>query len=59
MVIFKRIRKPKGGIISGGENPVIPFPTRDRKKGGVKTIINLIKVREKVRSLREAMNNFI
>ena len=45
------------GIISGGRNPVIPSPLRNRKAGGVKintglikVIISLNKVKEKIKA---------
>ena len=47
-----------GGVISGGKNPVIPSPLRNRKTGGIKIntglikiIINFNKVREEVKTL--------
>ena len=55
-----------GGVISGGRNPIIPFPLRNRKAGGVKVntglikiIINLNKVKEKIKTLREIIFFFI
>ena len=49
-----------GGIIFGGKNPVIPFPLRDKEAGKVKTntdlikiVINLNKIKEKIKTLRE------
>ena len=45
-------------IISGGKDPVIPFPLRDKEAGGVKTntglikiIINLNKIKEEIKTL--------
>ena len=62
MVIFRRIRGPVGGVISGGRGPVIPSPLRDKEAGGVKAntglikiIISLNKVKEKVKALREVI----
>ena len=47
-----------GGIISGGKNPVIPFLLRNKEAGKVKAntgfikiVINLNKVKEKVKTL--------
>ena len=55
-----------GGVISGRKNPVIPFLLRDKEAGGVKVNINLIKIiinlnkiKEKVKTLREVMFFFI
>ena len=49
-----------GGIISGGKNPVIPFLLRNKEAGRVnvntnliKIIINLNKIKEKIKTLRE------
>ena len=49
-----------GGIISGGKGPVIPSLLRDKEAGKVKVntglikiVINLNKVKEKVKTLRE------
>ena len=47
-----------GGVISGGKNPVIPFLLQDKETGKVKIntgfikiIINLNKVKEKIKAL--------
>ena len=48
MIIFGRIWEPSVGYLSGGKGPAIPFLLRDQETGGVKVIINLIKVKEKV-----------
>ena len=52
--------------MSGGKNPVIPFPLRDREAGKVKVninfikiIINLNKVKEEVKIFREVISFFI
>ena len=52
-----------GGIIFGGKNPIIPFLLRDRETGGIKAntglikiVIGLNKVREKIKTLREAIS---
>ena len=49
-----------GGVISGGKNPAVPFLLRNKEAGGVKTNINLIKIiinlnkiKEEVKTLRE------
>ena len=55
-----------GGVIFGGRNPVILFLLRDKEAGKVKANINLIKiivnlnkVREKVKALWEIIFFFI
>ena len=62
MVIFKRTRGPVGGIVSGGKGLVIPFLLRNKEAGGIKVntglikiVINLNKVREEVKTLREVI----
>ena len=54
-----------GGIISGGRNPAIPFPLQNKEAGKVKVntglikiIINLNKVREEIKTLREIIYFF-
>ena len=66
MVIFKRIRGPVGSVMSGGKGPVIPFPLQNKEAGGVKAntnlteiIINLNKVKEKIKTFREIISFFI
>ena len=51
-----------GGVISGGKNPAVPFPLRDREAGGVKAntglikiVIGLNKVKKKVKTFREVI----
>ena len=54
-----------GGVISGKKGPAIPFPLQDKEAGKAKVntsliniIINLNKVREEVKTLREVMHVF-
>ena len=65
MVIFGQIRRPVGGVISGGKGPAIPSLLQNKKAGKakantnlVKVIINLNKVKEKVKALREIISFF-
>ena len=65
MVIFRRIRGPVGGVVSGEKGPVIPFLLRDKEVGGVKVntgfikiIVSLNKVKEKVKVFREVVRVF-
>ena len=51
-----------GGVISGGRGPAVPSPLRNREAGGVKAntglvkiVINLNKVKKKIKTLREAV----
>ena len=62
MVIFKRIQRPVGEVISGGKNPAIPSLLQNKKAGKIKTNINLIKiiinlnkVKEKIKTLWEVI----
>ena len=55
-----------GGVISSGRDPIIPSLLQDREVGKVKAnthlikiIINLNKVREKIKTLREVISFFI
>ena len=66
MVIFRRIRRPVGGIISGKKGPIVPFLLRNKEAGGakvntglIKIIINLNKVKEEIKTLREVIFFFI
>ena len=66
MIIFRRIRGPVGGIISGKKDPVIPFPLRNKKAGKVKVNINFIKIiiglnkiKKEIKTLREVIFFFI
>ena len=66
MVIFRRIRGPVSGIISGGKGLIIPFLLRDKEAGRVKININLIKiiiglnkVKEEIKTFQEIISFFI
>ena len=66
MVIFRRTRRPVGGIIFGGRNPVIPFLLQNKEAGGakantnfIKIVINLNKIKEKIKALRKVISFFI
>ena len=66
MVIFRRTQGLEGGVISGGKGPVILSPSRNREASKVKIIINLIKliinlnkVKEKIKSFQEIISIFI
>ena len=55
-----------GGIISGGKNPAVLFLLRNKEAGRVKANINLIKmiinlnkVKEKIKTFREVIFFFI
>ena len=65
MVIFKRTRGPVGGVMFGGKGHVIPFLLRNKEAGRVKVntglikiIINLNKVKEEIKTLREIISFF-
>ena len=65
MIIFGQTRGPVGGVMSGGKGPAIPSLLRDREAGKAKTNINLIKiitglnkVKEEIKTLREAISFF-
>ena len=54
-----------GGIISGKKGPAIPSPLQNKKAGGAKANINLIKiitnlnkVKEKVKTLQKVISSF-
>ena len=65
MAIFRRIQRPVGNIISGGKNPAIPSLLQNKETGKakvntnfIKIIINLNKVKEKIKILREIISFF-
>ena len=65
MIIFKRIRGPVGGVISGGKGPAILSLLRNKEAGKVKVniglikiIVNLNKVKEKIKTFREVIRAF-
>ena len=54
-----------GGVISGGKSLVIPSSLRDKEMGRakantslIKIVISLNKVKEKIKTLREAISFF-
>ena len=66
MVIFRRIRGPVGGAISGGKGPVILSLLRNKEAGKVKINTSLIKiiaglnkVKEKIKTLRKIISFFV
>ena len=65
MVIFGQTRGPVGGIMFGKKGPVILSLLRNKKAGKVKAntslikiIINLNKVKEEIKTLREIISFF-
>ena len=58
MAVFRRIRGPVGGAISGGKGPIIPFLLQNKEAGKVKIntglikiIINFNKVKKEIKTL--------
>ena len=55
-----------GNVISGGKNPAVPSLLRNKEAGRakantglIKIIINLNKIKEEIKTLREVISSFI